>query len=350
MSNSLPLVSVIMAVKNGGKLVCKAIESILDQTYINVELIIINDGSTDSTLEIIKEFKDTRIIILSQENQGLSKSLNRGFGESKGKYIARQDHDDLSMPTRLAKQVEYLELHPECGLVGTRSEIWSENNRTPRYHDHPTKPGVLAFELLFNNPFVHTSWMLRAEVIQTIGLYTTDPLREPPEDYEYISRIMRQYSVANLAERLVIYREMPNSLSSQIRPDSMGIKNTFASRLALISAENLAFANNIDMPNKDCIGFGELTHSYNPISSNYWDLKKIKALIINAANNLYEKHGDQEIIKLLKNKIDFINYKYFYMKYHLYKKKNYLYSIFYYFIYKYNISLLPRLKKYLNLE
>ena len=153
---TMPLVSVIMAVKNGGDLVKEAIDSILIQSLTNFEFIIINDGSTDETLRTLQAYRDPRILVVSQENQGLAKALNKGLMLARGKYIARQDHDDISLPTRLEKQVQYLEQHPRVGLLGTAAQIWSLTGSTGRFHDHPSASGVLAFELLFNNPFVHT--------------------------------------------------------------------------------------------------------------------------------------------------------------------------------------------------
>jgi glycosyltransferase involved in cell wall biosynthesis len=234
-----PLISVVMTVRNGGDLLARAVDSILNQTCGNFEFIIINDGSTDDTLAVLKGYTDPRIQIYSQENQGVAKSANRGLSLAKGQYIARQDHDDFSLSTRLEKQLAFLERHDDYGLIGTGAEIWSSGRPTGRYHDHPTHAGVLAFELNFNNPFVHTSCMFRKAVVDGVGYYSTDPLITPIDDYEFVSRVSRRFKVGNLAERLVIYTETVGSLS---RPLGSKIDTHFVGqRVVNISSQNIAF-------------------------------------------------------------------------------------------------------------
>src|SRR6266849_5646808 len=113
------LISVVMAVYNSAAVVGEAIESVLDQTFGDFEFIIIDDGSTDSSGEILREYarRDGRINLYAQGNSGLIASLNRGCRLAKGRYIARMDADDISLPTRLEKQFRYLEAHPEVGVL-----------------------------------------------------------------------------------------------------------------------------------------------------------------------------------------------------------------------------------------
>ena len=306
---TMPLVSVIMAVKNGGDLVKEAIDSILIQSLTNFEFIIINDGSTDETLGTLQAYRDPRILVVSQENQGLAKALNKGLMLARGKYIARQDHDDISLPTRLEKQVQYLEQHPRVGLLGTAAQIWSLTGATGRFHDHPSASGVLAFELLFNNPFVHTSWMFPRKIIETVGLYTTDPKREPPEDYEFVSRVVRVYEVANLVERLVIYRELKDSLSSQIRPNQAEQVRTFAARLALISAENLSNASGIALEDRRVQNFGALTHGYFEGLQGRIDFQEIAQLLRLAEKKLTQQYQDPLIAKCLQQQLIRLSYQ-----------------------------------------
>ncbi len=125
-----PKVSVIMSVYNGDKYLREAIESILNQTFTDFEFIIVNDGSTDNSLEIIESYDDERIkTINNKKNIGLTKSLNKALKFAKGKYIARQDADDVSLPNRFEKQVEYLDSHPEVALVGTSVYLIDENGK-----------------------------------------------------------------------------------------------------------------------------------------------------------------------------------------------------------------------------
>jgi hypothetical protein len=227
-----------------------------------------------------------------------------------GKYIARQDHDDISLPARLQKQVEYLESHPECGLLGTAAEIWDEKSHTGRFHHHPISTPVLNFELIFNNPFVHTSWMFRSNVISKVGYYSIDVLREPPEDYEYVSRIARECDVANLADVLAIYREMVNSLSSEIRPDQKKKIQTFKSRLALISAENIAYWNNLPLNDAHALNFGALLHGAHDQFKDGSRFSDFKRLIKSASRRIFLKSGVEIDSRLVRQKIDSLRYQY----------------------------------------
>ena len=230
-----PTVSVVLSVRNGGNDLPQALETILNQSFVDFELIAINNGSTDGTADYLDSIGDPRVRVFHQADAGLAAALNRGISLSRGRYIARQDHDDLADPSRVEKQVRFLNAHPEHALVGTRAEIWVGNKPTSRFHDHPTEDEELRFGLLFNNPFVHSSVMIRKAALDEVGSYTTDRSRQPPEDYELWSRIARRYRVANLPERLTVYREVPTSMSRE------GV-DPFKEKLALISAENLAAA------------------------------------------------------------------------------------------------------------
>ena len=151
-----PLVTVLMAVYNGEKYLREAIESILDQTYTNFEFLIINDGSSDRTEEIILSYNDKRIrYIKNEQNLKLIASLNKGLDLAKGEFIARMDADDISLPERLEKQINFLEKHPEIGLLGSWVRtLGLTNNRNIIFKQgHNT----IRIQLLFNNFFHHPS-------------------------------------------------------------------------------------------------------------------------------------------------------------------------------------------------
>lgn len=249
-----PYVSVIMPVYNGAADLRRAIDTVLGQSFRDFELIVINDGSTDDSAALLNTVDDPRVRVIHQENMGLAATLNRGMAIAKGELIARQDQDDLSHPERFARQVTYLNDNPECILLGTAAEIWVGDEPTDRAHDHPTEHNLLAFELLFNNPFVHSSVMMRLDAVRSIGGYTTDKLRQPPEDYELWSRLARKGRVANLTDRLLVYREVPQSMSRSG-------PNPFLDRLVSLSAENLAFANGFVKPTIAMVDVAAMTHS-----------------------------------------------------------------------------------------
>ena len=116
----------------------------------------------------MRRFTDPRIRFLTQTNRGLAATLNRGIQHAQARYIARQDQDDVSWPKRIGKQVAFLDAHPDCALVGTWAQIWKGRTPTERIHAHPSENAQLKFELLLNNPFVHSSAMIRKEALDCV--------------------------------------------------------------------------------------------------------------------------------------------------------------------------------------
>jgi glycosyltransferase involved in cell wall biosynthesis len=230
-----PKVSVLLPVYNGAPWLRPTLDAMLRQSLTDFELIAINDGSKDDSLAILRSYEDPRIRVIDQANQGLAATLNRAVGLARARYLARQDQDDVSLPTRLAAQLAFLDAHPEIGVVGTWASIIDAEGRVTGYHKHPTQPGRLAEHLLWNNPFVHSSLMFRREVFETVGLYSTDSARQPPEDYELLSRVARVWPTANLPLVLHEYREVRGSMSRvSSRP--------FEAKVVLLAAENWAHA------------------------------------------------------------------------------------------------------------
>lgn len=276
---STPPITVLLPVYNGADYIEKAIASVLAQTFTNFELLIINDGSQDNTVELLNRFDDPRIRCIHQENRGLAATLNLGCSLAKGEFIARQDQDDVSHPARLEKQLAYMQTHPDCALLGTWAEIHVGDQPTDRSHDHATEHGMLCLDLLFNNPFVHSSVMFRRDAILDIGGYTTDPDRQPPEDYELWSRMARRYRIANLPERLLVYREVPQSMS---RTGA----NPFLEKLVTICAENLAYASGLKTASAACVNMAALTHSaYHRLSARP-DFQEMQSLLDAATKNI----------------------------------------------------------------
>lgn len=209
-----PLVSIILPVYNAQDYLKESVDSILNQTYTNFELIILNDGSTDDSEKIISSYTDSRIKYHFHSNKGLGATLNIGLKLSSGKYIARQDQDDISHPNRLKKQVDFLEKNESILLLGTRAKIFFTNSSNFEFHNHATRPCDLKFDLLFDNPFVHSSVMFRKSTIDKIGDYKID--RNLYEDYELWSRFSQVGDLANLPEVLVNYRHHEKGLSSNV--------------------------------------------------------------------------------------------------------------------------------------
>ena len=211
MQNSRPLISVVMPVYNAESFLREAVESILSQTYTNFEFIIINDGSTDNSGKILSDFNDHRMRVIGQPNAGIGKALNRGLDSASGELIARMDADDIALPQRFEKQVEFFLLHPDLALLGTWAEIIDSEGRHRSWHKHPTTNAAIKYALLKNSPFVHPSVMFRSSVIADVGKYDEGNLVF--EDYDMWSRITRIHEAANLPEVLLKYREVSSSIS-----------------------------------------------------------------------------------------------------------------------------------------
>ena len=272
--SSPPLLTVLMPVYNGADYLAESIETILGQTLQSFEFLILNDGSKDGSQAILEDYaaRDPRIRVVQQANMGLAATLNKGMAMAQGEFIARQDQDDLSAPERLEKQLAYMQAHPKCALLGTRASIWADRTPTDRAHDHPVLNTVLKLDLLFNNPFVHSSVMLRRQAVLDLGGYTTDRERQPPEDYELWARIGRAARVANLPERLLVYREAPQSMSRTG-------ENPFQSRLVLLSAENVALTSGLAEPDQHCRDIAALMHRSTEGRSRRQDLAAMEAVL-----------------------------------------------------------------------
>lgn len=207
-----PLLSVLMPVFNSERFVAEAIESILNQTFKDFEFLILDDASTDKSFEIIKDFekKDPRIKVYQNEkNLGVVASRNKLIELSKSKYIAWLDSDDIALENRLEKQVNFLEEHPEIGMVGAWLIKSDKSGKKLMIWPMETNPDKLQVELFFHSPF-STVVMIRKSALPE-KLY--DSRFPVAEDYDLYCRIAEKNSVANLGIPLLKYRENSASLS-----------------------------------------------------------------------------------------------------------------------------------------
>jgi len=209
----IPKLSVILTVYNGEYFISKAIESILTQTFRDFELIVINDGSTDMTSEIIQSYSDPRIIYIQNEkNCGIAKSLNKGLSVARGRYIAIMDADDISMPERFSKQFEFLENHPEIGVCGTWINLIDKKGNLIGKKRYPVSSNVISCFLLFYCCIANPTTMYRKKIITDIGNYNTDFIAAM--DYDLWTRIIGHYDFSNIPEFLLNYRIHGGNISS----------------------------------------------------------------------------------------------------------------------------------------
>lgn len=204
----VPCVSVLMPAYNVEKYVGAAIESILNQTFSDFEFIIINDGSTDDTANIIKKYadQDKRIrFIDNHENRGFIARLNDCLDLARGKYVAKMDSDDISLPERLAKQVNFLDAHPDVGMVGCGLQKFGTSEKIDI---RPAHVGVMDFMY----ECVTTVFMARRDIIEYHHL-RFDSNYFAAEDMEFYSRFARVAKIVNLQEVLYMYRYHGNNVS-----------------------------------------------------------------------------------------------------------------------------------------
>jgi len=222
-----PKISVIMSVYNGERYLREAIDSVLNQTFPDFEFIIVNDGSTDSSLKIIQSYDDKRIrLIENDKNIGLTKSLNKAIKQSQGEYIARQDADDISLLNRFEEQLRYLEQHPEVALLGTSVYQIDERGRTLGRIIVPAKPGRSLFK---ENQFNHGSTIFKREAVDRLGGY--NELLRYSQDYELWLRMAKYYEVSNLTQALYKLRFHEGAVSLK-HVDESALYHLLALRLA----------------------------------------------------------------------------------------------------------------------
>ena len=212
---SEPVVSVLMTVFNAGRFLDPSIRSILNQTFRDFEFLIIDDASTDGSAEIAEAWagKDPRIrFIRNADNKGQTTCLNQGLLLARGRWVARQDADDLAHPSRLAKQHQFTTIRPEIVLLGSNGRIIDEHDRLAGLLDAPLSQQAITWTSPFLNPFMHTSVMFRTDVIRDqFGGY--NEAYRIAQDYELWTRVIAEHEGANLPERLVCYRHLTTSLS-----------------------------------------------------------------------------------------------------------------------------------------
>jgi glycosyltransferase involved in cell wall biosynthesis len=217
MTTDPPLISVCMPVYNTEAYIAEAVESILNQTYRNFEFIIIDDGSTDQSLSILERYaaQDTRIRLSSKPNAGYVVRLNEMVGATRGELIARMDADDVAMPERFARQLDFLNAHPEVVAVGCRTlAIDSDGDPIAEFCtvQHHEEIDRMHLEARHGGVISHPAAMIRADAIRTVGGYRAEYW--PTEDMDLWLRLAEIGRLANLPEMLLKYRQHLESTSS----------------------------------------------------------------------------------------------------------------------------------------
>jgi glycosyltransferase involved in cell wall biosynthesis len=230
---SSPRVTVLMPVYNGKAYLAGAIQSILDQTFQDFELLIMDDGSTDGSSDLVLSFADPRIRLLrNATNLGLVATLNKGLGLAQGDYIARMDCDDLSFSHRLERQVAFMDQNPEIGIAGSWFKRLGADEGTIAYR--AIDDAEIRFSLIFRTTLQHSSVIIRRAILVEHQL-EYDVRFQYAEDYEFWIRCGRYTKLANIPEILVAYRFHPENVSSK----NLSAQSASAERVASLYLQEL---------------------------------------------------------------------------------------------------------------
>lgn len=208
-----PLISVVLPVYNGEKYLAEAIDSILAQTFTNFELIMIDDGSSDHSLQILRQYelRSPRIRVVTRENHGLAATLNELINMARGDLIARMDQDDICRPNRLSNQYEFMQQHPEVVALGCSANFMDAEGNLICTYLPPTDDASLR-KIFPDSPFVHPSVMMRKDVLIKSGKYP-EKMKWGGEDVILFGRMAKIGILHNLSETLIDYRLVPGSMS-----------------------------------------------------------------------------------------------------------------------------------------
>lgn len=215
-----PRVTVLMPVYNGERFLREAINSILEQSFRHFEFMIIDDGSTDRSAEIIASYRDPRIrFIRNNQNIGISATLNKGIALASCELIARMDADDISHPHRLQKQFRYMQRNPRCGLLSTWARVISEDNKLIRLERY--RSNFYYYNLTFECWMYHPTIMFRKSAVEQVGAYSMPY----SEDYDLFWKMSIHFPIGNLAEPLLDYRITKSSLNLVLKKEEYARAN-----------------------------------------------------------------------------------------------------------------------------
>jgi glycosyltransferase involved in cell wall biosynthesis len=283
-----PVITVFMAVYNGSRYLKQAIDSVLSQTFSDFELLIINDGSTDNSAEIIDGYSDSRIRVLHNDgNKGLVFTRSRGVLEASGEYFAILDCDDIAVSNRLEMQYDFFCKNPDVALCSGRALLIDENNNSLK--ESPIITGDKNVSLLFGNFLINSAVMIKTDVIKSVGSYRANA---PAEDYDLGLRISENYQIATIDNILVKYRIHENNISLSnldgLQQVEKNILSDFHSRLKIES-------------NKKRV---ELHHSLISGKMNDFSIVEYNDFLVDLIKNvnLTNKYNTYELRKALFNK------------------------------------------------
>ena len=223
--NKPPLVSVVMPAFNTAQYIEDAVQSVLSQTYLNFELIVLDDASIDGTGDIVSAMarKDSRIhFYRNKENLGIAGNRNKGATLAAGKYLAWQDADDISLSDRLSLQVKFMEEHPAVGIMGGSIQLFNDSGDLG-LRRYPLSDQLIRQAVFKYSPITQPAAMIRLDALKRVGFYDLEC--PPAEDLDMTFRIGSYYQLANIPEVLVRYRVSPYSATAKSQKRMEKISN-----------------------------------------------------------------------------------------------------------------------------
>lgn len=289
-----PLVSIILPVYNAENSLFDALNSVCKQTYKNLQIIVINDGSTDKSYDSVKNLieLDSRIEYFSKLNEGLIKTLNMGISLSKGDLIARMDADDICTYDRIQIQVDYMLNNLSVGLLGSAIDLFGERDGLVFYE---TDPSILKLKLFFQNQFAHPSVMIRKKVLTDNNLYYSEEFLHV-EDYALWCKMVEYCDIANLDTALLNYRVSKSSVSASASK-KIDERNTMHYRVYAAYFNSFK----IRYTNQDIKIHRAISVNSPYYFSNFKDLDVVEKWLMNLKKSLYNNsafiniHVDQVI-------------------------------------------------------
>ncbi len=280
-----PMISVVMPVYNGEKYLQEAIDSILNQTFTDFEFIILNDGSTDKTEEIIVSYDDPRIVYVKNEiNLQIVETLNKGIELAKGKYIARMDADDISLSERFEKQITFLQKNSNIDILGTWFETFGKKEYIQKL---PTEHEQIKSDLLLYTPLAHPSIFMKREIFKQYQYSVNYP---KAEDYALWIQLISKFNFSNIPEVLLLYRLHNNQTSSSL--DSVQLDSTVKAVNQLL----IQFDNKLS---KEDLSIHDDIISRKIISLDELEKWLLKLLTINTDKHFFTEHALQKSMFLI---------------------------------------------------
>jgi glycosyltransferase involved in cell wall biosynthesis len=288
-----PKISVLMPVYNAAKFLNQSIESILNQTFFDFEFIIIDDGSTDDSVAIIKTYDDPRIVFVrNKKNLGISETLNRGISLAKSSLIARMDADDISHPTRLQKQYDYMVKNPDCALLSSWARVVTEDLKFVRLERYRSK--FYYYNLIFECWMYHPTIIFRKKEVEEVGMYSMPY----SEDFDLFWKMSRRFKIGNIAEALVDYRLSSTSLNVVLKKEEYdeANKQNVLRNLRYYLGEDVVISDSV----LEC-----LRHNFTPILNDLETLPLCLAILQKITKKVLEEENPN------RNKKDILDAHYF---------------------------------------